>query len=70
MMSKDVKNCHILSVFHSPDEVVSLAGPDVGLDPLEVADGQVVGGVRVALVRRQPKVLHRLHLQRGDMRFD
>ena len=48
---------------------MSLAGHDVGLDPLEVADGQVVGGVRVALVRRQPKVLHRLHLQRGDMRF-
>ena len=39
-----------------------LAGHDVGLDPLEVADGEVVGGVRVALVGRQPKVLHRLHL--------
>ena len=42
--------------------MVSLAGHHVGLDSLEVPDGQVVGGVRVTLVGGQAKVLHRLDL--------
>ena len=42
--------------------MMRLAGHHVGLDSLEVTDGQVVGGVRVTLVGGQAKVLHRLDL--------
>ena len=47
--------------------MVSLAGHHVGLDSLEVPDGQVVGGVRVTLVGGQAKVLHRLDLREGNL---